>query len=289
MNPQTLFSFKLTPLADQELWATLLTLLFLLVVHILLQRFVAPRFADLHTRYLVVKTSSTVLVFATLAGFIQLWFNNFNSLATFLTMISVGLVIVLKEVLLNFAASLLILWRSPFKLRERIQVGEITGDVVDLGLFYFTVLEVGNWIKADQSTGRTLKVPNAMVLTHPIANYSRGLSAIWNEIPVRISGDSDWEEAKAVMLKVGTQESLSAIEQAKRAMKRAESEIIYTALTPTIYTTFDDEGILLTLRYLCNPKQRRDSEHRVYEALLHEFLDHRKIFLGLQQKRLDKN
>ncbi|MDT8445603.1 MAG: mechanosensitive ion channel [bacterium] len=285
MNPQTLFSFGLEPVSDPSLWATLFLLFGLFVLHVLIQKLLAPRFADLHTRYLVVKSSSTLLLFLTIFFFAKLWFNNFVSLATFMTMISVGLVIVLKEVLLNFFASIVILWRSPFKLRDRIQIGEITGDVVDLGLFYFTVLEVGNWIKADQSTGRTLKVPNALVLTQPIANFSRGLQSIWNEIPVRFAAGTDWEAAKAVMLKTGTRESLKAIDHAKQAMKRAESEIIYTCLTPTIYTRFDDEGITLTLRYLCNPRQRRDSEHHIFEELLHEFIGHKKIILMLDKKK----
>jgi len=251
----------------------------------LLLRLVAPRVKDLQTRYIVTKSSSTLLLVMTLVFFVRLWFTNFSGLATFLTMISVGLTIVLKEAILSFFASIIIFWRSPFRLRDRIQVGDRTGDVVDMGLFYFTLLEVGNWVQADQATGRILKIPNAMVLTEPVANFSRGLGSIWNEIRLDLNGGADWRSAKAVLMQTGTKHSLQAIEEAKEAMQNAEGEIIFTRLTPTVYTRFDHSGIELTLRYLCTPKKRRDSEHAIFEELLEAYETRPELGFYLDKKK----
>ena len=77
-----------------------------------------------------------------------------------------------------------IIWRHPFRVGDRIQVGDQAGDVIDLRIFQFSLMEIGNWVAADQSTGRIIHVPNGIVFTHPLANYSLGFDYIWNEIPI---------------------------------------------------------------------------------------------------------
>src|SRR3989442_7605528 len=85
--------------------------------------------------------------------------------------------------LVNLAGWVFIIWRSPFALGDRIQIGQHAGDVIDVRLFQFTLNEIGNWVQADQSTGRIIHIPNGKVLTEVIANYSEGVQYIWHEIP----------------------------------------------------------------------------------------------------------
>ncbi len=47
--------------------------------------------------------------------------------------------------------------------------------------------------------------------------------------------------------------------------------IVYSKLTPKVWTSVADCGIVLTLRYLCEPRQRRGSAEQVWEAVLREF------------------
>ena len=93
-----------------------------------------------------------------------------RSLGTFLGLLSAGLAIALKDVVASMAGWIFILWRRPFQLGDRIQIGDRAGDVVDLRLFQFTLLEIGNWVDADQSTGRSIHVPNGAVFTEPLFN-----------------------------------------------------------------------------------------------------------------------
>jgi small-conductance mechanosensitive channel len=78
-------------------------------------------------------------------------------MSTFLGLVAAGIAVALKDPLTNLAGWLFILWRRPFTAGDRVQIGEHKGDVIDLRLFRFTLLEIGNWVHADQSTGRLLQ------------------------------------------------------------------------------------------------------------------------------------
>src|SRR5207244_2876538 len=84
------------------------------------------------------------------------------------------------------------------RVQDRVQIGPHAGDVIDLGLFQFTLNEIGAWVQADQSSGRIIHVPNGKVFTDPVANYNKGFRYIWNEVPVVVTFESDWKKAKQI-------------------------------------------------------------------------------------------
>ncbi len=95
------------------------------------------------------------------------WSEGFQSLATVFGLLSAGLAIALQDLIKDMAGWVFILTRTPFKVGDRIQVGDNAGDVVDIRLFQFTLNEIGNWVQADQSTGRVIHINNSVVF-HPI-------------------------------------------------------------------------------------------------------------------------
>ena len=76
-------------------------------------------------------------------------------------------------------------------------------------LFQFSLLEIGNWVAADQSTGRVIHVPNGKVFGEALINYSKGFQYIWNEIPVRITFESDWQKAKGLLQEIADRHAAS--------------------------------------------------------------------------------
>src|SRR6059036_1316243 len=124
----------------------------------------------------------------------QTWFVGTGALTTYLGLVSAGLAIALKEPLSNVAGWGFIIWRRPYEVGDRIQIGPHAGDVIDLGLFQFTLNEIGAWVQADQSSGRIIHVPNGKVFTDPVANYNKGFRYIWNEVPVVVTFESDWRK-----------------------------------------------------------------------------------------------
>ena len=61
--------------------------------------------------------------------------------------------------------------------------------------------------------------------------------------------------------------------------------IYFKHLTPTVYTSVRDNGVLLTIRYIVKPRSRRDSEQAIWEAVLTEFARHDDISLAYPTTR----
>lgn len=216
-----------------------------------------------------------------------LWLPSFDGLPTFLGLSAAGLVVVLQDPLINIVGWLFILWRQPFRMGDRIQLADHAGDVIDIGVFQFTLMEIGNWVDTDQSTGRIVHLPNGQIFRNAIANYSQGFKYIWHEIPVLITFESDWEAAKAILFtQVNTHaEHLSGTAEEHLRKAGHKYMIFYSKLTPTVYTTVKESGILLTMRYLCEPRRRRGSEQVLWENVLREFAKNPDISLAYPTQR----
>lgn len=151
----------------------------------------------------------------------RIWSSGFQSISTFLGLLSAGLAIALQDPIVNLAGWLSIIWRRPFEVGDRIQVGEHKGDVIDIRVFQFTLLEVGNWVDADQSTGRVIHIPNGKVFREAQANYTQAFAYIWHEIPVLVTFESDWRRAKRILAEVGEKHALHLSEAVAERIRAA--------------------------------------------------------------------
>lgn len=205
----------------------------------------------------------------------RIWFEAFGSVATFLGLIGAGMAVALKDPVANLAGWIFILWRRPFRVGDRVQIGQQSGDVIDIRVFQFVLLEIGNWVEADQSTGRLLHVPNGKVFSEPTANYTEGFPFIWNEIAVPVTFESNWQEAKQILLDVTLRHAGSFAAHAERDVLAASRRypIFYSTLQPTVYTSVRTHGVLLTIRYVCAARQRRATTATIWEAILNEFAE----------------
>lgn len=228
---------------------------------------------DLKRVYHWRKTVQYTLVFIGLLLIGNIWISNFQSITTFLGLLSAGIAIALKDIFVNIAGWLFIYWRKPFDVGDRIQIGEHKGDVVDLRLFQFSLLEVGNWVDADQSTGRIVHVPNGKVFSDAQANYSQGFDYIWNEQNLYVSLDSNHKKAQKILKDIMNELLQDGFKGIERAMMKAHKEhfIHFGQFTPTVYSKIHERGIQLSLRYLCHPRKRRVIEHQITEAVLEKF------------------
>lgn len=284
-------TFQIDAATQGRLLISVAVLLVLWLSRLLVLVVVHRRSDDVRIRYRWKKTSQYVT--ATIAVFVlgMIWIQGFRSLATYLGLLSAGLAIALRELVANFVGWAFILWRRPFEVGDRIQIGDTAGDVIDLRIFQFTLLEIGNWVDADQSTGRVIHVNNGQIFTLSLANFSKGFQYIWNEIAVLVTFESDWEKAKEILAgiasKHGEELSTSAEEKLHEAARRFM--IFYSKLTPTVYTSVRDCGVLLTIRYLCDPRRRRSTEESIWEDILHAFAENDDIDFAYPTQRFYNN
>lgn len=278
----------MSPSSQFKILASALILICAWVIRKVILHLAFKRNHDLKSRYSWQKTSGYITVIIILALVGGLWLESLQTVMTFLGILSAGLVLALKDPIMNLAAWIFIIWRRPFEVGDRIQVGEYAGDVIDVRIFQFSLIEIGRWVDADQSTGRVIHIPNGKVFTDMVANFSAGLEYIWNEIPVLVTFESDWKKAKDILLDVVTEHAEQFSASAREQLSRLKGRflIYYEKLSPTVYTSVKDSGVMLTIRYMCNPRSRRDSSEKIWEDILKRFNAEDDIDFAYPTKRI---
>jgi small-conductance mechanosensitive channel len=262
----------ITAAAQYKIAVSIALLLFLSLVRYLILRVVWRNTDNVKTRYFWKQLLSYVIPITGILMIGMVWIDAFRHIGTFLGLLSAGIAIALKDMLANIAGWLFIMFRKPFVVGDRIQIGQHKGDVIDLRLYQFSILEIGNWVDADQSTGRVIHIPNGKVFTEPQANYTQGFKYIWNELEVRVTFESNWQKAKALLLEVIGRHTGGLLKNAEHELKEASKMYLihYQYLTPIVYTDVVENGIRLSVRYLCDPHKRRGTEAAIWEDILQQ-------------------
>jgi small-conductance mechanosensitive channel len=261
------------PSVTESVAATAAVLLVYFVLDRLGRRLVGRVVGDQTLRFQLNKAIGYFLGLVAFAVIVKVWVHEITGLATYLGLLSAGLAIALQDPVANFAGWIFIIVRRPFGVGDRIQVGQHTGDVVDIRPFQVVMIEVGNWVKADQSTGRVIRVPNALFFKNPVANYDEAFGYIWNELEVVVSMESDWRAAKQELARIVEEHAEKLTPDVSQRIRLAADtlHIKFGKLTPVIWTAVVDNGVRLTMRYLCKPRERRSSASEIWESVLDAF------------------
>lgn len=258
---------------EGKIIGTALVLLVLSLLRYLANRLINKRVAKLHDRYLWRQMVSYLISITALLLIIRLWFEWFQSILTLLSLVAAALVIVSKELIINGLSYGIILWRQLFDVGDRIQIGTHMGDVIETGPFYFSIAEIGNWVSADDATGRVVKVPNGLILTQPLANYTRGASLIWNELTLDLTIASNWQRAKALAEEAARAHTYEFKPGEIEGIQTAREEIIFVDPTSKVFLGLRDGKLALTTRYVCKLHKRRTTEQALLEDLLQRFAE----------------
>lgn len=245
---------------------------------------------DLETKHkfrrLISRIGVVVFVFVAL----NIWVDS-NRLLDSLGLFGAGLALALHESLLCIAGWVLVTVQKPFDIGDRIEVDQTIGDVIDIRVFQTSLLEVGNWVHADQSTGRIINIPNSTFFRQTCANYTKGFPFIWNELTVVVTFESDWLRSKEILLTQAAEEAEKIEDQVREQLTRMQQQyaIRYDHLRPIVYTDVVDNGVSLTLRYLSAVRERRATTHRIWEGILEAFAAERGIDFAYPTTRFYRN
>jgi small-conductance mechanosensitive channel len=187
--------------------------------------------------------------------------------------ISAGIAISLREIFTNIVSWMIIIVQKPFEVGDRISVNGKSGDVIDLKLFHFVVMDVMDKEYGEQSTGRISHIPNNYIFLHQLTNASKGFGYVWHEIEIGLTQDSDWEKAKEEVYKIVHKHNLHQVDEAQEKVIKASKKymLYYNNLTPIIYVSYKGGHVILTLRYLSKPRQCRVTENLIWSEILVTF------------------
>lgn len=212
-------------------------------------------------RYRARKFINTMVVLLVFAALVILWSQPLKRTGTFLGIIGAGLAIALKEPLLSIAGRLAIFAGNMYSVGDRIEINKLSGDVIDVGVFYTRMMEIGNWVGGDQVSGRLVQFPNASIFGAPVFNYTQNFSYIWDEIKLPVTYASNIEAVSKILMEVGESYTREFLKKAEADLENMRHSFLVPGveLKPAVYLKVTDNWVELTLRYVVDPKKRRSA------------------------------
>lgn len=211
---------------------------------------------------------------------LPLWLPSLQGIAAIIGIFGAGILIVNKEILMNITGWFYVVVRKPFEVGNRIGIMNLYGDVIDIRLMDFTIIETAHPKMGGQSTGRVVHIPNSVLLTQPLSNASKEFAFNWNEICVPVTLESDWQKALAIIESIAA-EKLESISVDDERLKRSEDLYLikFNRIRPIVYVEYRGGAILLTIRHLCEPKNRRILTDQIWREILLRFATENDIHL----------
>ncbi|MBL7862206.1 MAG: mechanosensitive ion channel [Cyclobacteriaceae bacterium] len=214
-------------------------------------------------------TFSTYVFFS--IGIVIIYSASLGGLTVALGVAGAGIAFALQEVIASFAGWLALLFGNFYKPGDRVQLGGIKGDVIDIGILRTTLMEMGNWVEGDLYNGRIVRIANSFVFKEPVFNYSSDFPFLWDEIKVPVRYGSDFELAREICKNAVVNETKSYCEEA--AYKWTEMTRKYrvenATTDPIVTLTANDNWIEFTIRYVVDFKRRRITKDHLFTTILH--------------------
>ena len=246
--------------------------LVLIVVLVRLLGRAVGRLRDNTTRY---QARKAVTLFGYLAAviFVALVFS--DKLGGFTVAFGVagaGVAFALQEVIASIAGWVAVAFGSFYRVGDRVQLGGIKGDVIDIGVLRTTIMQVGEWVNADQYNGRIVRVANSFVFKEPVFNYSGEFPFLWDEIMVPIKYGSDHRLARDMLTRVAEDMVGEYARAAEEAWGRITRRYLIerASVRPSITMVATQNWIEFTVRYVVDYKARRDTKDQLFTRILAE-------------------
>jgi small-conductance mechanosensitive channel len=202
-------------------------------------------------------------------------FANWYTAVVSLGLVSLILGFALQTPITSFIGWIYILARSPYRVGDRIKIGDATGDVIDVGYLDTTLWEFGGeYLSTDHPSGRVIKFPNSNVLNTAVYNYSWPLFPyIWNEIKFNLAYESDLEFVAETMRQIAEEEIGEAMLERVRTFRSLLSETPVDQLEvrehpAVLFRVSNNTWLEAIVRYLVEPKRAG----RVKSALIEKML-----------------
>ena len=185
----------------------------------------------------------------------------------------------LQQPLFSLIGWLYIMVKRPYEVGDRVAIEGSKGDVVEVDFFVTTLWEInGELVSSNQPSGRVITLPNSVVLSSHVYNYSyRDFPHVWNERSVQVAYETDLEFTRALMTEVADEylgaEMEAAIDQYRRRLAETPVELEVRG-GPTVNVRQEESWVDLRLRYLVHPRRGQRIKNDLYERILSRLNQH---------------
>ena len=265
---------KITELLNDPTVGKIVGLIIGTLIIWLIAQFVQKKFLvkiqDNQNRYRASKIGSFAGYFLTFILILFIFSSKLSGISTALGVAGAGVAFALQEVIASFAGWLAIMLGSFFRTGDRVQLGGIKGDVMDIGVLRTTIMETGQWVDGDLYNGRIVMIANSYVFKEPVFNYSGDFPFLWDEIKLPIQYGSDYDLTTAILNEIGrdilgelpiaSHENWINLQRTYR-LEDAQTE-------PMVSLVANDNWVEFTLRYVVPFKKRRMTKTALFTAAL---------------------
>lgn len=235
-----------------------------------LQKNLVTKIKDIDNRYKVKKISSFIGYFFTIVLLTVIFSDKLGGLTVALGVAGAGIAFALQEVIASVAGWLAIMFGGFYKTGDRVQVGGIKGDVMDIGVLRTTIMETGQWVDGDLYNGRIVLIANSFVFKEPVFNYSGDFPFLWDEIKIPIQFGSDYDKVNEILLEVGKEVAgdLTSLSHEKWVALQNKFLLEDAQTEPMVSLIFNDNWVEYTLRYVVSYKKRRATKTQLFTKIL---------------------
>ena len=243
------------------------------IIRRIVNRAISSMAKESEIKYRLQKLTTFVGYLASIFIIATIFSDKLGGITVFLGVAGAGIAFALQEVIASFAGWFAIHFAEFFKVGDRVQLGGIKGDIVDIGILRTTIMEVGEWVKGDLYSGRVVRIANSFVFKEPVFNYSGDFPFLWDEIVVPIKYGSDRKLAREIMEKVTVDLVGEYIPRAKESWKEMHKHYLVenASVEPMITLIANDNWLEYTIRYVVDFKKRRGTKDQLFERLMDEF------------------
>lgn len=231
-------------------------------------------FADNVSRRRLAVNVRNTLVFVLVLGLIGIWAKEVQNLALSVVAFAAAMVLATRELIQCVTGSFYRTGANAFSVGDRIEVDGRRGEVIDLNLWATTILEIGPANTAHPYTGRTVVIPNSVLLLQPVVNESFMKPYVIHTISIPMRSTQDWQQAESVLLAAAHAECGQYIEEARERMKRIERThaLDSPSVEPRVSLQIPEAGnINLVLRVPVPVRRRGRVEQEIVRRFLREF------------------
>ncbi|MEO9185161.1 MAG: mechanosensitive ion channel domain-containing protein, partial [Kofleriaceae bacterium] len=218
---------------------------------------------DHRTRYRFRKSMTYAGLFFAALILVLNFSEKFEGFGVALGVAGAGIAFALQEVIASVAGWVVISVGRIYSAGDRIEVGGIKGDVIDIGMLRTTLMELGEWVKGDLYTGRIVRVSNSAALKGPVFNYSADFPFLWDEITLPVRYGSDWKHARVMFERVVHDECDTYAHASRAAWEGAvgKYQLEDAKIEPMVTMVANDNWIEFTIRYIVDYRKRRTTKH----------------------------
>lgn len=255
-----------------KLVAATLTVLILLAISKIVQRSIGKYVQDSDTRYRARKFVSLLGYLAAFLSLTIVFRDRLGGLTVAFGVAGAGIAFALQEVIASVAGWIAISFGGFYSTGDRVQLGGIKGDVIDVSVLRTTLMEVGEWVNGDLYTGRIVRIANSFVFKQPVFNYSGDFPFLWDELTLPVKYGSDWKLARTMLRGLVDEVLVGYANQVKESWQNVvrRYRVEDANVEPMITLHATDNWIEFTVRYVVDYRKRRWMKDHLFTRILEE-------------------